>query len=465
MNHFYFPFSFLFLSSLPALQSSMLTVKIQKEGLENSHVMEHLDVLTNEIGPRLTGSRNFYRACKWAKNRFESFGLDARLEKWAEWPRGWDRGQWQGRLSSPEKMELQIATPAWTAGTKGRLVGELALLPRSKSRLMKERKRLQGKILFGPTPSRRSAYGRQFLDLISEIGAKAILTPSKGDKSFPNRIRVFGSYRTVFSKKARIPKVPLIVVRADQGKKIEAWLKAKKKVEGEFEIRNRWRKGPIRIHNVIAEIKGVEKPEEVVIVCGHLDSWHQATGTTDNGTGAATTIEAARILAKVGAKPKRTIRFILWGGEEQGLLGSIAYVRRHRQEMKLVSCVLNHDTGTNWAHRLSVSEKQFPLMKKVLAPVMKLTSPDKGMKGPVFILKKVKSLGRGGGSDHASFLRAGVPAFPWGLTGKSNYFGRTWHSQWDTYDAAIPAYQKHTATVIALTALGVANLKTLLPRK
>ncbi len=438
--------------------------KIQKEGLENSHVMEHLDMLTNGIGPRLTGSRNFELACKWAKRRFESYGLEAKLEKWTEWPRGWDRGQWQGRITAPESMDLQIATPAWTAGTKGRLLGELTLLPRSKLRLMKERRRLKGKILFGPIPSRRSAYGRQFLDLLSEIGAKAILSPSKGDKAFPNRIRVFGSFRTVFAKPDRLPKVPVMVVRADQGKKIEAWLKARKKVEGEFEIRNRWREGPIPIHNVVAELKGSQKPEEVVIVCGHLDSWHQATGTTDNGTGSATTIEAARILAAVGAKPKRTIRFILWGGEEQGLLGSIAYVRRHRQELKRVSCVLNHDTGTNWAHRLSVTEAQFPLMEKVFAPVMKLPPPDKDRKGPVFLLKKVKTLGRGGGSDHASFLRAGVPAFPWGLTGRSNYFGRTWHSQWDTYDAAIPEYQRHTATVIALTALGVANLPSLLPR-
>ncbi len=464
MNHFYSPIGLLFLVSLSAQVSQLETEKIQKEGLGNSHVMEHLDFLANEIGPRLTGSRNFERACQWAKKRFASFGLEARLEKWTEWPRGWDRGQWQGRVTVPEKLELQVATPAWTAGTKGRLVGELTLLPRSKARLIKEKKRLKGKILFGPTPSRRTAYGRQFLDLLAEIGAKAILTPSHGDKSFPNRIRVFGSYRTVFAKKGRLPKVPLIVVRADQGKKIGEWLKEGKKVEGEFEIRNRWRKGPIKIYNVVAELKGSEKPDEVVIVCGHLDSWHQATGTTDNGTGAATTIEAARILAAVGAKPKRTIRFILWGGEEQGLLGSIAYVRKHRQEMKKVSCVLNHDTGTNWAHRLSVTSKQFPLMKKVMAPVMKLPSPDKDYKGPVFILKKVGSLGRGGGSDHASFLRAKVPAYPWGLKGRSNYFGRTWHSQWDTYDAAIPEYQRHTATVIALTALGVANLKTLLPR-
>lgn len=464
MNQFYTPFFLLFLSPLSSQVSRLDAEKIRKEGLENSHVMEHLDVITNDIGPRLTGSRNFERACNWAKKRFESFGLKAHLEKWAEWPRGWDRGQWQGRITLPEKMELQVATPAWTAGTKGRLLGELTLLPRSKSRLQKERKRLKGKILFGPVPSKRTPYGRQFLELVSKVGAKAILTPSKGDKAFPQRIRVFGSYRTVFAKKGRLPKLPLIVVRADQGKKIEAWLKAKKKVEGEFEIRNRWRKGPIPINNVVAEIKGSQNPDEVVIVCGHLDSWHQATGTTDNGTGSATTIEAARILAAVGAKPKRTIRFILWGGEEQGLLGSFAYVRRHRQEMKKISCVLNHDTGTNWAHRLSVTEKQFPFMEKVFAPVMKLSPPDKDFQGKVFILKKVKSLGRGGGSDHASFLRAGVPAFPWGLTGRSNYFGRTWHSQWDTYDAAIPEYQKHTATVIALTALGIANLKTLLPR-
>ncbi|GAB4139097.1 MAG: hypothetical protein Fur0037_05180 [Planctomycetota bacterium] len=200
-----------------------------------------------------------------------------------------------------------------------------------------------------------------------------------------------------------------------------------------------------------------------MIVCGHLDSWHQAQGCTDNGTGVATTIECARILKAVGAKPKRTIRFILWGGEEQGLLGSIAYVRQHRQEMSRIACVFNHDAGTNWAHSLTVSDSMYGPMQRVFAPVMDLEPPDPDFAGEVFRLNHRPKIGAGaGGSDHASFVPAGVPGLDWGLVGRSDYFGVTWHSQWDNLDVAIPEYQRHTSTVIALAALGVANLPDLL---
>ena len=235
-------------------------------------------------------------------------------------------------------------------------------------------------------------------------------------------------------------------------------------VEVEFDIRNRFQ-GEVDLHNVIAELRGTEKPDEVVVVCGHLDSWHQAAGATDNGTGTTSTLEAARILTAVGAKPKRTIRFCLWGGEEQGLMGSREHVDRRRKDMEKVSCVLNHDTGTNWAHSLTVTEQMLPQMEIAMAEVMTMTPPEDDHDGPVFELRGRPTISAGGGSDHASFGRAGVPPFGWGLTGRSDYFGYTWHSQWDRYDVVIPEYQAHTSTVIALTALGIANLPELLPRE
>ena len=176
-------------------------------------------------------------------------------------------------------------------------------------------------------------------------------------------------------------------------------------------------------------------------------------------------MEAARILAAVGAKPKRTIRFILWGGEEQGLLGSAEYTKRYRSELDKVSAVFNHDTGTNWAHSLTVTEAMYDHFAAVLEPVMDLTPPEAEYDGPVFKLSKTKTMSGGfGGSDHASFLSKGVPAWSWGLRGHTQY-GYGWHSQWDHYDIVVPEYQKHTATVIAMAALGVANLPELLPRE
>ncbi|MEQ1633313.1 MAG: M20/M25/M40 family metallo-hydrolase, partial [Planctomycetota bacterium] len=222
--------------------------------------------------------------------------------------------------------------------------------------------------------------------------------------------------------------------------------------------------GPIPLYNVIAEIPGSEKPDEVVIVSSHLDSWHQAQGCTDNGTGSTTTLESARILMAVGAKPTRTIRFCLWGGEEQGLLGSAGYVKMHRVEMEKVSAVFNHDSGTNWAGAMTVAETMYEPMLRVFQPVLALTAPDKSHDGPVFELNKSPTLSGGGGSDHASFLAAGVPGLNWGLRGRANYFAYSWHTQWDTFEVAVPEYQRHTATVIALAALGTANLPEMLDR-
>ena len=203
-----------------------------------------------------------------------------------------------------------------------------------------------------------------------------------------------------------------------------------------------------------------------MIVSSHLDSWHQAQGCTDNGTGTSTTIEAARILTTIGARPKRSIKFCLWGGEEQGLLGSRGYVQRHRAEMPKVSAVFNHDTGTNWAQSLAVTAKMHEQLEPVFAQVNRLlTAPDADFEGPVFNLRITRTVSGGGGSDHASFIAARVPGLNWGLRGRADYFQHTWHTQWDVFENAIEEYQRHTATVIAMAALGTANLDELLDRE
>lgn len=441
--------------------------RIREEGLERSRVMYFLDRLCNDIGPRLTGSDNFRIACEWARDEFAAMGLEVRLEKWGEWKLVWNRGQWSGRVLEPEAFELFVATPAWTAGTKGRVRAPLLKLPRTEAGVAALAEREGSFYLYGRPPSSRSASGRSLREL-EQRGKIAgyVQNSATGmiDRRYPNQIRVFGSSIVARGSFEKRPRIPRIVVRADQAKRIERLLEGEAPVVVEFDIRNRFRKGPIELHNVVAELKGTEKPDEVIIVCGHLDSWHQATGATDNGTGASTTMEAARILTAAGVRPRRTIRFVLWGGEEQGLLGSLAYVTRHRKEMAQVSAVFNHDTGTNWAHSLTVTEAMYPIFQRVLAPVMDLPAPEEGYEGPVFRLRKTGTMGVGGGSDHVSFQRAGVPAWSWGLHGRSSY-GYGWHSQWDTYDLAIPEYQRHTATVIALTVAGLAELPGLLPRK
>jgi len=208
---------------------------------------------------------------------------------------------------------------------------------------------------------------------------------------------------------------------------------------------------------VIADIPGTELPDEYVIIGGHIDSWDGATGTTDNGTGCATTIEAARILMKSGVKPKRTIRFMLWSGEEQGLLGSAAHVKAHPELMPKISAVLVHDGGTNYLSGIGVTKAQKEDVEKALAACVGLNED------MPFAIREVSGL-RGGGSDHASFLSAGVPGFFWGQAGKAVYT-HTHHTQHDTYDTAVPEYQAHSSLVAALAGVGIANLDNLLSRE
>ncbi len=436
---------------------------IRKEGLESSQVMHVLDRLTNGIGQRLTGSDPFILACHWAKAEFERYGVPkVELEKWGRWPIVWNRGQWQGRVVTPEPLELQVATDAWTNGTKGLVRGPVVPLPPDSESLAAAKDHLHGAWVMGTLPSRSEPFRAELDHALDQAGILGLLFSSQGDEQYPNRMRVFGT----FPRSSRIPDdPPHIMIRHDQYERIAAMLKAGSDVVAEFDVRNRWRDEPVDLYNVIAEIPGTEFPDQYVVVCGHLDSWHQATGATDNGTGVATTLEAARILMAVGAKPRRTIQFCLWGGEEQGLIGSDRHVKMHRTEMPRVSAVFNHDSGTNWAQSLTVTPAQATALQPVIAPLLDLPCPDPDFDGPVFELKTRPQLIDRGGSDHASFVSAGVPAFPWHLRGRADYFHYSWHSQWDTFDAAIPEYLRHTSTVVALMALGTANLPDLLPRQ
>lgn len=487
--------------------------KVIALGRSENRVMEHLDHIANRIGPRLTGSDGFLNACNWTREEFEKFGLqNCRLEPWGEFPVGFNRGPASGRMIAPEKKELHFGTNSWTAGTKGPVSGLAVLAPTNDEELAQVRPKLSGAWVVvvtappraperptaaastnitrtstggtaastngtasqsaepeaadararsgGDGPAPRAARDRQSpaasrafrekLDKVyAEEGIAGTIRSGRGDL-----ILTSGNSKVVFDK---LPTRPAITLLAAEHKEIAEKLKAGEEVRLEFDIRNWFEEGPIALHNVIAEIPGTEKPDEVVIVSGHLDSWDGATGATDNGTGCATTMEAARLLVKAGVRPKRTLRFILWGGEEQGLLGSKAYVEKHKDEMAKISAVLVHDGGTNYCAGITATPTMVKPLEAVFAPVADL-DPEMPFK-----VREVKGLS-GGGSDHASFLSANVPGFFWSQKGRANY-NHTHHTQFDTYDAAIPEYQKNSAIVIAVGALGIANLPELLSRE
>ncbi|MFI4870521.1 MAG: M28 family metallopeptidase [Phycisphaerales bacterium JB061] len=275
---------------------------------------------------------------------------------------------------------------------------------------------------------------------------------------------------------------PEVSIRDSDYRYINSELADGQEVLVEFDLEHNITEGPFPMYNTIAEIPGNVWPDEVVIVSAHLDSWNGpgSQGVVDNGTGSAVTLEAARILAAVGAKPKRTIRFILWTGEEQGLLGSRAYVESLSEEERAkISAVFVDDGGTNYEGGLVCP----PWMFEYLAPATAATNgqffseideerllndddPNNDDRaGWMDVnLRSVDNMPQGGGSDHASFNAVGIPGFYWDEIGRANYrYG--WHTQNDRIDLAIEEYLVQSSTNAALTAYNLACAPSLLPRE
>jgi hypothetical protein len=421
--------------------------QIKKQGLEQSQVMLHLDHLVNRIGPRLTSSDNLTAACEWARDTFKAFGIEnARIEEWGTFPVGFNRGPWWGRVTKPEKLELECNTDAWTAGTRRPSKGALLFAPRDEAALDAMKGKLAGVwLLDPPTGDLMKALSAA----MQSEGAFGFVAGGRGD------LLLTGGRSNVDMD--NLPQLPMVRLSKNSYTAVKAMLGDGKDVEVEFDIRNHFRRGPIPLYNVIADIRGSERPDEYVVVGGHIDSWDGATGTTDNGTGTATTLEAARILMAIGAKPKRTIRFMLWSGEEQGLLGSRAWVQKNKDEMTKYSACLVHDGGTNYVSGIAGMKEMRPQLELVFAPVLTLSTQ------LAFKIRDIEAF-TPIGSDHEAFTAVGVPGFFWDQAGRANYT-YTHHTQFDTYDAAIPEYQRHTSVVVATGALGIANLPEMLTRE
>ena len=238
-------------------------------------------------------------------------------------------------------------------------------------------------------------------------------------------------------------------------------------VELEFDINADFEPGPIPVYNTIAEIRGTEHPEQVVIVSGHLDSWDGpgAQGATDNATGCAVTMEAARILTTVGAQPKRTIRFILWTGEEQGLLGSRAYVESLSDDERAnIVCCLVDDGGTNSEGGMHAIGSQRDYLAAATAPINGRVWDDVDGKYLNVDVQLGEKMPQGGGSDHASFNAIGIPGYFWDEVGRQDY-NHAHHTQYDTIEYAIPNYLRQSATNAAIVAYNLACAPDILPRE
>ena len=435
--------------NLTATQKKVIDI-----GLNDNNVVDVVDHLVNGIGPRLTGSHQDHLACEWARDLFVSFGLqNVVMEEAGEFAVAFQRGPWRGQMIAPEKMDLEFGTPAWSAGTQGVEEGPALMLPADMESIDAEK--MKGAWVMMPSQrGRRDREARQaqreVRESLEEYGIAGWIYPTRGEA-----ITTSGNSRVTWDN---LPTTPRVNLRKDQYDVIAEKLAADEEVTLRIDIRNHFQPGPTKFYNVIGDIVGSEFPDEYVIIGGHIDSWDGATGTTDNGTGSATTIEAARILMAAGAQPKRTIRFMLWSGEEQGLLGSRAWVDKNPDVMDKISAVFVYDGGPNAIAGLPATAAMKEDFEKVFGPVMQL-NPDLP-----FTIKDVEGLPRGIGSDHESFIPKGVPGFFWTQEGRADW-RRGIHTQFDTFDLVIPEYLEHSTTVIALAALGMADLDHLLSRE
>ncbi len=496
--------------------------KIIDEGKNRSQVMQHLEHLTKKIGPRLTGSSNLEKANNWCKDQYESWGLtNAHLEEWGTIATRFDRGPCSGKLLTANgtgfdtALDLEFTTYSWSIGTNGPVRGPVVKLPKTEEEYAAVKDKLKGAWVLipegdGSGQRRASAIGARYLANIEarkevadkkvEISAlpvddrilfdgingfiarsggrepelvitSSIPTPPPPEGSGNDR-RGPSAWRSVDVN--NIPPDINITVRKTHYDEIVKRMEANENFQLEFDLKHTFTPGPIKCYNTIAEIRGTEWPEQVVVVSGHLDSWDGpgSEGCTDNGTGTATTLEAARILAAVGAKPKRTIRFIDWSGEEQGLLGSAAYVDAHKDDIvKNVSACLVDDGGTNYCGGLPAAQQMVDMLAAATAPINNVFYSETDQKYLNVNIRPLKrtngdastQLRVSGGSDHMSFNRVGVPGFFWDETGRANYT-HTHHTQFDKLDQAIPEYLMQSATCAAVTAYNLACADTLLPR-
>ncbi len=461
---------------LPPPPADPALTKIFAEIREHSQLMDNLEYLSDVIGPRLTGSENMKRANEWTAQKFRDYGLEnVHLESYPI-AHAWKRGRASARLLKPTEAPLTVASLGWSPGTNGPVRGPVVYVQATKKEDFEQyRGKLKGAIVIASRPTPRPAPGapptpppffaaaagppgpagpvapfgrlqqfrRELEDFLKSEDALAVLRDSEKDHGLLNMGSVGRDYQP--------GPLPTAMVASEGYSRIWRLLERKEPVEVELDMENSISPGPVDVYNTVAEIRGSEKPDEVVILGAHLDSWDLGTGTTDNGTGSMVVLEAARTLKAGGLVPRRTLRFILFSGEEQGLVGSREYVKAHRAEMDKVSGVLVHDTGTGRVNSIGLMGRYEvrQVMDQVTAPMRELRLQELSMR-------------RMGGTDHLSFDQAGVPAF-FAIQEPAEY-GKTHHSQSDTFDKAVKDDLVQGAEVLAGWAYRVAQWDQMLPR-
>jgi len=470
--------------------------KIKQEGFQNSQVMDTLSYLTDVYGPLLTNSPNYRKAGDWAVKQMTSWGLtNAKLEPWGPFGSGWENERTVILAVSPQKFPIIGYSKAWSTGTNGPVTADVVLANiESEADFAAWRGKLKGKfVMISPmrdvTPhfepdahrltdadlevmaaetdrnprggARRFGFNRGFMQQRAEFfkteGVAAIIDASRlGDDG-----TVFVSGVQGRTPETRSP-IPEVTFGIEHYGRIVRMLEKNVPVRLELDIKNTFYDDDQNTFNVVGEIPGTDKADEVVMIGGHFDSWHTGTGATDNASGSAVMMEVMRILKASGVTLRRTVRVGLWGGEEQGLLGSRAYVTQHfadRQTMQLkpehakLSVYFNHDNGSGAIRGvyLQGNEAAAPIFSSWMQPFNNL-----GM--------ETLDINDTGGTDHLSFDAVGLPGFQF-IQDPLDYSTRTHHSNMDVYERAQAADLRQNAVIIATFVYNAANREEMFPRK
>ena len=488
-----------------------LLERMRAEERNNSQIMKTMHMFTDVYGPRLTGSPNHKAAAEWAVKQMTAWGLsNGHLEPWDFGHVGWLNERFTGMIVAPVKDVLTCEVLSWTPSTRGTVTAKAyqMILPQRPTQdqltayLATQKTKVSSKIVlagrhtvipvdFNPPPKRISdeqaeqrfgpnARPFQFPTPTPTPtpapGAPKPLTPRQIDEQLDaflkangalirvndagfafRRIRAFNN-RTFDVTKV----VPTIVMSNEDYGRITRILADGTDVTLEFNIVNRIYPEGKTSYNTVAEIPGTDKADEVIMLGGHLDSWHAATGATDNAIGCAIMMEAARILKTLGVKPRRTIRVALWSGEEEGLLGSQAYVKAHfgsfenpRPGYEKFGGYFNIDSGTGRVRGAGVFGP--PETASILRDILKPFKDD-GVVGAT--ASRSRNLG---GSDNTSFNQAGMPGIGMGQD-PIEYQTETWHTNFDTYERIVEDDVKKDAVTVAWSVYQLAMRDDLLPR-
>jgi len=471
--------------------------RIKDEGFQRSQVMDTVSALTDINGPRLTNSPNIRKAADWAMKRLTGWGIsNVRQETWGPFGRGWSNEKFTANVVSPQPFPLIAFSKAWAPGTSGPVTADAVMAVIEKEEEFKQwTGKLRGKIvlaskplevkpLFDPTGRRLTdadlekmeeqqvqatprrpfnaaaqAFTRQRMEFFAREGALAVLEPGSGRND--HGAILVGGPRELRDAKAT-PQPPQVVVATEHYGRLARMLEKSLPVKIELNIQNRYHDETLDSFNILGEIPGTDKADEIVMLGAHFDSWHSGTGATDNAAGSAAMMEAMRILKASDVKMRRTVRLALWTGEEQGLLGSRAYMKQQfadPETMQLkpahaqLSGYFNMDNGTGAIRGvyLQGNEAVRPIFASFMAPFRNL-----GM--------TTLTIRTTGSTDHVPFDEVGLPGFQF-IQDPVEYSSHSHHSNMDLYERIQPEDMMKNAVIIASFVYHTANRDDLLPRK